>query len=82
MTPFFPSRFTAAMTTPCATSQTAEGVAVAMRGGHLVISVVRGDGSGFSVVLDDDGADRFAGHIADALTAMTHRDPPSLRVVK
>lgn len=82
MTPFFPSQFTAARTTPCATCQTAEGVAVAMQGGHLIISVVRGDGSGFAVVLDDDGADRFAGHVAEAIMAMTRREAPTLRVVQ
>ncbi len=82
MTPFFPAQFTAARTTPCVTRQSSEGVAISAHEGHLVISIVRADGSGMSVVLDDDAADNVAFHVAGAILAMTRREPPFLKLVQ
>ena len=55
-----------------------------MHEGHLVVSVIQKDGSGMAVVLDDAGADQFAGNIADAIMAMPkpQPQPPTLRLVK
>lgn len=82
MTPIFPSRFVGARTTPCATSASAEGVSVAMHAGHIVISIVRNDGSGMAVVLDDYAVDSFANHLADAVLALPEPTKPTLRLVK
>ncbi|WP_300113366.1 hypothetical protein [Sphingobium sp.] len=82
MTPFFPSEFVPARTTPCVTRSAAEGVSVAMHAGHIVISIVQNDGSGMAVVLDSEAADQVAHHFADAVIAMTRREAPSLKLVQ